>query len=255
MKVNSIYIFGIICLCFIKCNSNHSSKPEETDARINKITEEKFIYVVNGLQGSDRIKFIDTLELHISNKIWESDSSQYQIKWSTKSNKRWYDEYTGVKITEDQIWIHPPRFSEYEKLRIAAFPMVEFPIEIGNNWNWELNAGGQWVKNLGYNWCGDLLINHSYEVKSLDSVNSLMGNILCHKILATTSSQIGESHCEFFYNSELKFVKMIFHNMDGSIIKLELLKVENAQFDIKSRNAENIIENLINLPSEQTLVK
>ena len=69
-----------------------------------------------------------------------------------------------------------------------------------------------------------ILFKHHYRKSKIISYNSQFGVLQCEQIVALTKSSIGTTKAKFLFNSIYGFVYLEFENIDGTTIKLELIK-------------------------------
>ncbi len=153
------------------------------------------------------------------------DYNQTVIKYSFDNDD--FNEMTGLVENQRNLWMHPPRSGVFKILELSPFPFVKFPIKIGDKYNWNLIIGDHYSDEKLITWQGNISNNQDYEVTSLQSINTPLGNLECVVIEATAKSEIGIGEAKFFYNKRYGFVKMVYTNIDKSVLTLKLVDFKN----------------------------
>lgn len=144
-------------------------------------------------------------------------SSEYQLNKGILD--RWWMEkgIEGVVENEDEIWMHPFRFNQYNFTEVAPFPEVKLPLEVGKKWSGNLNimnGWGDWDNSKG---------NMSYEVQTREAIETRYSRIEnCWKITSKSKYNFGESYLDFWFSEELGFVRMEYNNYGDQQLVIEL---------------------------------
>lgn len=153
-----------------------------------------------------------------------SSEPQYAITWTHDIDflKRRIRS-TGILENETRVWLHPPRTDMFSILEYSPFPEIQYPLQIGNKWNWSLTPGRNWIsEELGIT--EDITLRYQFVIKAEINVfiAALRSSQTCFLVQGESIDNNGYSSFEGCYSSELGFVKMIFSNRDGSIITFNL---------------------------------
>lgn len=154
---------------------------------------------------------------------------QYLVTWTT--DKKLLDkriQSAGVIETSNKIYLHPPRQNEFSILEYSPFPEIHFPISKGLNWTKKLALGKHFV-NEKYNMTADKIILFEYKYQNTQPYKLRLNNKMvdCYYIYANTTNTKPQTSFSGLFNTKYGFVKMIFKNIDDSILILELDGIEN----------------------------
>ena len=83
-----------------------------------------------------------------------------------------------------------------------------------------MRGGGVWANSI---------LNNTYEVVGYDTVTTAYGELEAWHINSVTSAGFGTSTHNFWYNTELGFVKMIIKNYAGQLLQFELAEVNEGK--------------------------
>mgnify|MGYP001324214965 CR=1 FL=1 len=171
-----------------------------------------------------------TVYLGCSKTQREELSGQYLIMWTSKI-KDLIDNYfstglTGVGESKDSIFLHPPRHDSFGILEYSPFPVVYFPLERDKSWKWGVDIGEIWANKLGLS---PEKRNYEYEVKDVKSIYLELqsGYIDCYEIHATSISGELKSSFVGLFSLDYGFVKIIYNNVDGSVIRFWLKNIDS----------------------------
>jgi hypothetical protein len=145
-----------------------------------------------------------------------------QSKISYTLHPNIYFSMTGIIENKANVWMHPPREALFGILELNPFPYVEFPLETGKKWTWNLTIGDHWGDKRWLEWEGRINNQMQYEIVDRVQLNNKLGKLNCYKILATASNRLGKTELLAYFNEEYGFVRMNYKNIDGSLINLEL---------------------------------
>ena len=191
----------------------------------NKNCKFKVIYKNDSLKISTN----EIVTYYISGNTWKHSSKQkeaiikydYSIEDSLKCKSLFTLGWTKVDTTgiiEDstKVWFHPIRNNQYTNTEFAAFPLIQFPLEINKQYqkilftadNFGKNSNQKFIKK--YTVKNRILINNDYfwEVYSeaYNSHNEDKKNILV-----------------FLFNENIGFYKLTYYFYDKSYIEMQLI--------------------------------
>ena len=132
---------------------------------------------------------------------------------------------TGVVDNAENIWLDPPRSGAFKVLNLSAYPYVNFPLTLGEKYDYSIVIGKMWASPEIIQWPQNestLVFEHRYTVTGKLKMPYAEAEVECYKIEATTKSDLGQSNSIFYYNEKLGFVKMIFTNLNGSRFEFDL---------------------------------
>lgn len=132
---------------------------------------------------------------------------------------------TGVVENCKNIWMHPPRSGSFAPMQLSAFPYVKFPLQIGDQYQWELLSGTHYAQKDLINWNGNLQTIMKYEVKEKTNFRFKNENLECYKIEATTLSALGNGKTVFYFNEQYGFVYIKFLSIDN-LVEIEINLVD-----------------------------
>ncbi|MDL2214835.1 hypothetical protein LJC00_01435 [Dysgonomonas sp. OttesenSCG-928-M03] len=182
--------------------------------------------------NNDTIKRMD-VSLKSSNDAWISPREEaikhYNlITWNLKKQNKIYTDKTGVKETKDEIFLHPIRIDDYAILEFCPFPLVKFPLRIGNKWKWTLeNINSHYFDyiNKTTNIPKDKVkVVNSYfvEKKSDYYFDEKSKKIECYVIVGVGNSQLGETQLISWFSPVYGFLKMEFKTLNGNVIVFKM---------------------------------
>jgi hypothetical protein len=166
-------------------------------------------------------------KIHLTtfNETWPFDDRQKYIGWE-ENIKHVNNKSTGVLESAETIFLHPPRMKDYAILEFSPFPLVHFPLSVGQEWTWSLDIGTYWAKQAGIkNFEGLQTFTHLYRVAAKTAFWYNNKTFDCFVIEANCKSKFGESQLVAYFNDELGFVKLKYRNMDGSHFTFFLVNV------------------------------
>lgn len=143
-----------------------------------------------------------------------------------QNSKKVVESVTGLLQDENKVWIHPPRTKGFRILEINPFPFVKLPLKKGMVWKDTLMIGGQWGDKRWATWKGGINSVATYENKGTIKISSPFGKLKTHKIVASGASRIGKTKTIAYFNKKYGFVKLVYHNINGSQLVLNLIEVK-----------------------------
>ena len=129
-------------------------------------------------------------------------------------------EVTGViekyRGKNQEVWMHPPRSLNYIITELCPFPSMNYPIQQGQKWTSGISGLG------GYgDWDGYSIVS-KYEVKGIEKIKNVLGEIDCWLIETKSKSPLGIAQCDFYFNEKYGFVQMNYHFFDKNSLTLKL---------------------------------
>ena len=124
----------------------------------------------------------------------------------------------------------------------SPFPIVEFPITSDKKWKWELAFGKNW-ENKDLNVFANDTIHFRYELSSNTNIYNFQNSQLTYSEIRAYSTD-SKFRSEFlgYFNGIYGFIYCEFHNIDNSVIKLELIDVTT--YD-QIKNSDSVYNKLI----------
>ncbi|MCX2746171.1 hypothetical protein OO013_19995 [Mangrovivirga sp. M17] len=204
------------------CNNERTNKQEKEVSIYKK--EREFVYSVAHFDIQDNLYLLDTLILTTSPKVYSKKYGQTKSSWNSSGKNMWRS-YSGITENDTVVWIHPPRTNIYRKLELAPFPMIKYPLEVGNEWTWKLLIGShysfpghaEWKKGINESFVSNYLIN---EEKVL---SSNFGKLNCYKITSICSNKFKQTELIALYNRDYGFVKLQYNTIDDEKMIMELV--------------------------------
>ncbi len=160
-------------------------------------------------------------------KSWPfKEQKQAAVIWTT--HKEHLDKKlisTGIYEEEDAIWMHPPREDEFAILEYSPFPYIRFPVSAYMSWKRDFTPGRNWI-NKKYGIQAESVLKFDYKNSGTDSFRYKNRVLECWKIDAESVNLKSKTRFSGLFNSEYGFVRMMFQNIDKSVIILELDQVQ-----------------------------
>ncbi len=133
---------------------------------------------------------------------------------------------TGLVENKRNLWMHPTREGVFKILQLAPFPFIEFPIEKGKSWSWQLDIGDGWSDERLVSWEGPIDNKITYTISDFTTLETSLGKLECTLINAISSNKLGTTNATFYFNEKYGFVQMNYQNLDGSTMQISLDKIE-----------------------------
>ncbi|MGB1219017.1 MAG: hypothetical protein ACPG4W_04495 [Flavobacteriales bacterium] len=134
-----------------------------------------------------------------------------------------YSTMTGVVENSKNLWMHPPRAGILSLLELSSFPLVMYPIELNQVYDWNLLIGSHYGHKDFIHWEGNIKTVMSYEVKSKEKLDTDLGSLDCFVIHSKSASSLGIGYTKLYFNETYGFVKTEFRAIDGTEITLQLV--------------------------------
>ncbi|PXV64085.1 hypothetical protein CLV62_11143 [Dysgonomonas alginatilytica] len=200
-------------------------------------------YDVYHIKKNDTIK--STLYLECTGNKWSFQNKHiddsWAIRWIQKDSKTSNDyfEETGVKETSEKIFLHPPRFKEYAILEFCPFPLIHYPLEIGKNWEWELeNIPEIYYRALNNPTKLKTTVRNKYRITKKTSWFYKKANthIECFEVEAIGETSLGITKLTFYFSPQYGFIYLNFEtlNKDRFILMFKQ-QTANLKFESKSK--------------------
>lgn len=144
----------------------------------------------------------------------------YTIEWKyiePESNKR-KREVTGVTMTAERIFLHPPRTGRFAIIEFCPFPIIEFPLKIGKEWNWKLeNIPEIYYQSIKeYKKSKITTVRNNYRTNNITYWNFEQKKeiVNCHRISARGITSYGDSRLTLYYSDKYGFVFLSFETLN-----------------------------------------
>lgn len=161
-------------------------------------------------------------------KPWPfKEQKQAAVIWSTnKAHLSQKMPSTGIYEEDDRIWLHPPRQNQFSILEYSPFPDIRFPVSKNMNWKRDFIPGKNWI-NKKYDVKENDILKFNYRNIGVVVYNYKNFNLKCWEINAESINLKNRTSFSGLFNSEYGFIKMIFTNIDKSIITLEIRQIQS----------------------------
>jgi hypothetical protein len=153
------------------------------------------------------------------------------------------EEITGVIDNKKNLWIHPPRSYTFKILEFNPFPFYYID-ETVKRWTWKLDVGGPHY--LDSRWIDakeTVHISYLYTRAKDETLKTPLGEIVCKVTIGTASSEsnnkLMKTHLKSYYNSNYGFVKLVYDNINGSQLVMDLIDIKKQT--VKSVSKADII--------------
>ncbi|PUZ29354.1 hypothetical protein DCC81_07825 [Chitinophaga parva] len=134
-------------------------------------------------------------------------------------------ELTGVVENQANVWLHPFRFHALEILQLSPFPYVKLPFKQGQTFYWSLDLGKKWPEFKAFNWKGNLKLNCTYVEQGKETLELPFGKVEVIKVKSVAVTAKGNSSLIAYFSEAYGFVKLVYRNLDGSIIVMSLNQI------------------------------
>jgi hypothetical protein len=211
------------------CKAEHDSREERPVNEPVYKRERIFTFLASHFNEEGALVDVDTLVFTTGSDSFNEKYNQTTSSWSSPSG-RFITGYSGVAEHDTAVWIHPPRDGAYRKLELAPFPMVKYPLEVGNKWIWKLEVGGHYSVPGHAEWPAttNRLFTSTYQISRETILTTPVGKVNCYEIDSFTISDFEQTRLKAFYNPGLGFVRLEYATIDRRRLIMELLNVQNA---------------------------
>ena len=190
------------------------------DQEYNQISNELIRVVVNGNAWDYQPESQDEIIMQ-----YAYDSTQIDIYKEYSLNPEiahWTDKSTtGIIESVERVWMHPFRDNQYTFTEVAPFPSVNLPLEAGKTWSSGLSIYEGWGV-----WA-DSRLENSYEVVGYELVELELGNVDAWHIYGVGTATFGTSTHNYWFHPDYGFIKMVYKNYAGQLLKFELVEVND----------------------------
>jgi len=209
----------------------------------NKKGEMKF-KVVHYISEYNSVE--DTLNLILHGELWKIPSknesgfifitqeNNWSIDWVSSTGK----EGTGILENDSLLFMHPPRHSQYAILEYCPFPQIQFPLYVGESWNFNLKVGEIWLKAIKRKAEGKTIVQSNYSVTGKISwyCPFLKKNIDCYEIKATANTKFGNTSLQAYFSEIYGFVYLGYAtlNDDRFVFTLRSITTDTPLFQNKA---------------------
>jgi hypothetical protein len=204
----------------------------------------RFVYVVRYYPPNATIAKLDTLTLTASGKPWSMDSTQTEVEWVFPADTTWTSrpqQRVGAIETKAEFWLHPPRYGAYRILELNPFPHIKLPAVSGNTWEWKVYPpAAPYADPAWASWQGILQVQFRYTLGGLQQLATPFGNLPCHRVQASGTSNLGTTALEAYFHPAYGFVRLNYRNIDASRMQLDLVTV-----DVQPESAEKALEQVL----------
>lgn len=207
-------------------------------------------YDVYYIKSNDTIKSM--LYLECTGNKWsfqnKSIDDSWTIRWIQQDSKTGEDYITetGIKETSDKLFLHPPRSKEYAILEFCPFPLIHYPLEIGNNWEWELeNIPEIYYRALHNPTKQKISVRNKYKITKKISWFYKKANkyIECFKVESIGETSIGTTKLTFYFSPQYGFIYLNFETLNKDRF---ILKFKEQTVSFKFQNKSNRLINPFN---------
>lgn len=148
------------------------------------------------------------------------DYNQTSIRYNYPDG---YNTMTGVVENTKNLWIHPPRAGIFSLMQLSGFPFVTYPLEINNQFGWELTSGSHYSDKRFLFWEGNIKTVSNYKVIKQKKLKTVFGNLECYVIDTESTNALGVGYTKLYYNNKYGFVQTEFQSIDGTKITIRLI--------------------------------
>ena len=135
-------------------------------------------------------------------------------------------EHKSLVENERNIWMQPPTARLFRILALNPFPFIQAPFAVGHSWQWQQIIPAYWGDSRWKEWQGSVLNNYQYRISKEEKLITAFGVLECLVVEAEAISSLGSTSLLAYFHPGYGFVKLLYTNIDGSKILLELLKLE-----------------------------
>jgi hypothetical protein len=135
-------------------------------------------------------------------------------------------ERSGLVENKKNIWMTPPRARLFRILSLNPFPFIQVPYKIGNSWEWQQEVAPHWSDKRWAAWKAPVLVHYRYTISHEETISSALGPLSCFVIYGEGSSKVGSTSLTAHFHPRYGFVRLLFTNIDGSQLLMELMRLE-----------------------------
>ncbi len=227
VKDDKLLLFGknITYEYYYKCGDSFHLFNVNQNSR--KVLDDSFWDFTNYLNRDNNVitKFIFHPDKFTVDK--NRSMTKYTFIYLNSNNDTIFQEQTGAIENYKNFWMHPPRIGVFNLIFTSPWPLVSYPLNIGQEWEWEWSFNARWGDSRYIIWDGIKKFNYTYKTVSSDILSFDFGKIQCWKILAEGTSEIGNNSAEFYFNCELGFLMIHYFNLDNSEFVIKAVDVSH----------------------------
>jgi len=228
MKKCFLLLFAIASLQ--GCADEIKSSKEEAKNPVVYKREREFTFLVSHFNDDGSVSRQDTLILTTSSEVFSKEHVQTRSSWAYNGENGWKS-YSGIEESDTAIWIHPPRTDLYRKLELSPFPMVKYPLEVGNKWTWSLLVGNHYSIEGHAEWAdtANEEFVSNYRITQKAPLSTKLGVINCFEISSFTESNFEQTELKAHFSTDYGFVRLDYQNIDKGRITFELIQVKSVK--------------------------
>ena len=165
-----------------------------------------------------------------SNTSLSNSQTLIKYEYYNEIGQVFFGERTGVVEDSTRVFLHQPRQYVFAITELNPFPEIRFPLTIGKEWKSITTIPPLMLETIKYdalNKTDFISRNLTYKVVDKTKIKSKLGKITCFKIEANAEGTLKKTSMIAYFNDKFGFVKIIFNNLDGSVIILNLDSVKN----------------------------
>lgn len=239
-NINYVFHRKLITLLILIIPLHGCSKKNKNVADVSESTpiyktEREFTFLASHFDKEGYPIKEDTLVLKTKSKIVNEKYGQTSSTWLSPSG-HFRTSYSGITEHDTAVWIHPPREGVYKKLELSPFPMVQFPLEVGNSWTWSLEIGSHYSVKGHAEWPDTAVESFvsNYRITDELTISTKIGLISTYEINSYTKSNFDRTELKAFFNPDYGFVILEYMNIDRGRINIELIDVKSIKSNLGS---------------------
>lgn len=215
------------------CANEEKSIREKAAIPVYK-REREFTFAASHFNDKGGLSQLNMLVLTTSSEFFSEEYGQIRSSWTFIGKNWWERSYSGIEESDTAVWIHPPRSGIYSKLELSPFPMIKYPLEVGNKWTWSLLVGNHYSVKGHAEWGdNDELFVSNYQITRKIPISTKLGMIDCYEIDSFTENRFEQTELKAYYSTNYGFVRLEYLNIDKEPLTIELVKEKTIQPDLK----------------------
>lgn len=135
-------------------------------------------------------------------------------------------ENTGVIDNRKNIFLHPPRLCSFRILEFNPFPLYYLDEKV-DNWQWNVTIGGDYLDPRWIKAKNQIHAHYKYKREADEILLSELGTIKCKvtSAIGTFDEENSKTSLKSYFHPKYGFVKLVYHNIDGSDLIFELIEM------------------------------
>ncbi|OYU95204.1 MAG: hypothetical protein CFE21_12935 [Bacteroidetes bacterium B1(2017)] len=222
MKLTSTLLLALFLLVVNQCSLFH--EPINSHSGIYSANK-KWTFLATFNDSNEIVTSQDTLILKTEDEAFMA--AQNKIVWTlihtyspapNQTSVETTDNVTGLVDTEQELWLHPPRFKGYEEYtELAPFPKIKYPLQIGATWKDKFNLGTHSSEERGSE------VEYSYTLRQIDTIgsNPIQVNYLVEGIGV---SKAGRYTSKAWFNQKLGFTKFEYRTPLNNCLTISIVQ-------------------------------